>query len=140
MIATQQADVRRRLRRLSVPLAAAALLAACGDDGGEGMTPPSPMDNRAPTARIMASPITVPPGDDHRTVVTLDGSDSSDPDGDPLTFFWTVPSGRFVAGTTASDTVAQVTFPGLAPYTVTLRVDDGRGGTDTGNVTIGLSN
>ncbi len=96
--------------------------------------------NNAPTASISASPTDVPRGDNNSTVVTLDGSASSDPDGDQLSFAWTVPSGTFVNGTTASDPVIQVTFPGAAPYTVTLVVDDGRGGTDSAQVTIGLSN
>ena len=96
--------------------------------------------NNAPTASISADPTEVPQGDNNSTVVTLDGSASSDPDEDQLSFAWTVPNGTFVNGTTASDPVIQVTFPGAHPYTVTLVVDDGRGGTDSAQVTIGLSN
>lgn len=96
--------------------------------------------NQSPTASITASPTQTPRGDNNSTIVTLDGSMSSDPDGDQLSFAWTVPNGTFVNGTMASDPVIQVTFPGTAPYTVTLEVDDGRGGTDTAQVTIGLSN
>ncbi len=96
--------------------------------------------NNAPTASISANPTEVPRGDNNSTVVTLDGSASSDQDGDQLSFAWTVPRGTFVNGTTASDPVIQVTFPGDHPYPVTLVVDDGRGGTDSAQVTIGLSN
>jgi hypothetical protein len=47
-------------------------------------------------------------------------------------------SGRFVNGTSATDPLVQVTFPGTAPYTVTLVVNDGNGGTDTASVLIDL--
>lgn len=95
--------------------------------------------NNPPVAVIAADPTEVPEGDNHETVVTLDGSGSSDPDGDPLTFEWTAPSGAFVNGTTAGSQVAAVTFPGTAPYDVTLVVEDGQGASDAASVTIGLS-
>jgi hypothetical protein len=88
-------------------------------------SPSPPPANRAPSASISSSHLSIPAGDNHATVVTLDGSGSSDPDGDQLTFSWTVPGGQFVSGSTASDAVTRVTFPGAAPYTVTLVVDDG---------------
>lgn len=127
---------RSRLLRWTLLVAAAVFGTACGDD--DDMMDPPPDGNQSPTAQITASPLSVPAGDNHTTKVTLDGSDSSDPDGDPLTFNWTVPSGNFVDGTTATDTVAVVTFPGIANYTVTLRVDDGQGSSDTAQVTIAL--
>ncbi len=96
--------------------------------------------NQSPAASITADPTQTPRGDNNSTIVTLDGSVSTDPDGDQLSFAWTVPFGTFVNGTTASDPVIQVTFPGLMPYIVTLVVDDGRGGTDSAQVTIGLLN
>ncbi len=102
-------------------------------------TPPPNGENNPPTASIVASPTSVPRNDNNRTVVTIDGSGSSDPDGDALSFAWTVQSGTFVEGTTPNDAVIKVTFPGAAPYAVNLVVDDGRGGTDTASTTIGLS-
>ena len=95
--------------------------------------------NSSPVASVTASPTSVPEGDGNQTVVTLDAAGSSDADGDPLSFSWTVPSGRFVNGTGASDETIQVTFPGTAPYTVTLVVSDGQGGNDSVDITIGLS-
>jgi hypothetical protein len=111
-----------------------ATMTGCSDDDP---VPPGP-DNNPPVANIDANPLTVPADDGNQTVVTLDGSASSDPDGDALTFAWNVPGGTFVGGTTASSEVAQVTFPGIDPYNVTLTVSDGRGGTAQANVTIGL--
>lgn len=95
--------------------------------------------NNPPVAVIAADPTDVPEGDNHETVVPLDGSDSSDPDGDPLTFAWTAPNGMFVNGTTAGSQIAEVTFPGTAPYSVTLTVDDGNGNQDTAQTTITVS-
>ena len=58
---------------------------------------------------------------------------ASDSDGDPLTFEW-----RFSSGTpsTATGQVATTTFPGRHPYTVTLTVSDGKGGTVTVEKTV----
>jgi hypothetical protein len=62
-------------------------------------------------------------------MVTLDGSGSSDPDGDALTYSW---SGAFG---TASGVNPSVTLP-LGTHTVTLSVDDGNGGTASDTVAI----
>ena len=111
-----------------------ALAVACG---GDSVTEPT--DNQRPVAQVVADRTSVPRGDGFQTVVTLDASDSSDPDGDQLTYGWVVPNGRFENGTTLSDPVIAVTFPGTAPYTVRVTVSDGRGGSDTATITIGLS-
>ena len=110
-----------------------AVAAACGGSATE------PTDNERPVARVAADRTSVPRGDGFQTVVTLDASDSSDPDGDQLTYSWVVPNGRFENGTTSSDAVIEVTFPGTRPYTVRVTVSDGRGGSDTATITIGLS-
>lgn len=93
-------------------------------------------ENQAPTAMVTADRTSVPAGDNNTTVVRIDASGSSDPDNDPLTFSWVVPSGTFVNGTTNTDEIIEVTFPGAAPYTVTVTVNDGRGGSDTASITI----
>jgi len=61
----------------------------------------------------------------------LDGTRSSDPDGDPLTFLWTGPFGQ------ATGAVSTVQLP-LGSNTVTLTVADGRGGTgvDTARIVV----
>lgn len=63
--------------------------------------------------------------------VTLDGSFSSDPDGDPLSFVWVGPFG-IATGATPS-----VLLP-AGVHVLTLKVDDGKGGTanDTVIVTV----
>ena len=133
---------------LPAMLAAILVAFACGGDSSgpssssgpsNPMNPPPPAGNNAPVASFTASPTSVPVGDAHTTVVTLDGSASTDPDGDALTYIWTVPSGVFVNGTSATSVIPQVTFPGTGPYNVTLAVSDGRGGSDSTSFTVTLS-
>ena len=111
------------------------IFAACG--GGTSATSeptptPTPQTNRPPTADFTFQPEGTARGDNNRTVITFTAT-ASDPDGDPLTFEW-----RFSSGTpsTAAGQVATTTFPGRAPYTVTLTVSDGRGGTVTVRKTV----
>jgi hypothetical protein len=61
--------------------------------------------------------------------VALDGSASSDPDGDPLTYTWTGPFG------TVSGPAASVTLPG-GVHAITLTVHDGRGGSASDTVVV----
>jgi len=55
------------------------------------------------------------------TSVTLDGTGSSDPDGDPLSFAWT---GPFVGGA-AAGAMPKVQLPGTGKVSVNLEVSDG---------------
>ncbi len=54
--------------------------------------------------------------------VYLDGSGSTDPDGDPLTFTWTGPFGMLTGK------AVKATLP-MGTHNITLTVDDGQGGT-----------
>jgi hypothetical protein len=65
------------------------------------------------------------------TAVTLDGSLSSDPDEDPLTFAWTDGQGAPVG----AEAVVTLSLP-LGTHTFTLTVNDGKGGTATDDVTV----
>lgn len=124
-----------RLTVVLLAMAAATALVACDDDD-----PMPPAQNRNPTAVATATPDVVARADSNTTIVTLDGSGSSDPDGDPLTFEWTVTGATFEGGTSATDATAQVSFPGVAPYTAVLDVSDGNGGTAQASVGIALQN
>ncbi len=87
-------------------------------------------------AKISSAPLNRPPvanaGPDQTvecashmgSTVTLNGSASSDPDGDTLTFQWKDSAGN-VIGTTASVNVTV----SLGTHAFTLTVDDGKGGT-----------
>lgn len=62
---------------------------------------------------------------------------ASDPDGDPLTYSWSATGGK-IDGTDAS---ARWDSTGTAPgtYTITARVDDGRGGSASCSADVGVS-
>ena len=64
-------------------------------------------------------------------VVTFNGSESYDPDGDPLVYTWDFGDGGTGLGVTKTHTY---TIAGT--YTVTLTADDGWGGVDTGTCTV----
>ena len=72
-----------------------------------------------------------------RTKVTLNGSGSYDPDGDPLTYTWT---GDFLeGGGTISGETPTITLNGCqGPYEITLIVNDGKldSGEDTVTITV----
>lgn len=64
--------------------------------------------------------------------VTLNGSASSDPDGNALTYSWTLNGNPLATGVTPA-----VTLP-LGSNVVTLTVDDGNGGSASDNVSINV--
>jgi hypothetical protein len=87
-----------------------------------------PGANRAPVAN--AGPAqTVKAGSSCAATVTLDGTASMDPDGDQLTFTWTGPFG------TATGPQPSVSLP-IGIHTITLVVNDGRGGSATATVVV----
>ena len=96
------------------------------------VTPPSPPpapQNRPPTVKAQCDPCTVYVGE--RSQLT---ADANDPDGDPLTYQWTAPTGKLDQPTTPKPTWTAPMQVGSVPVTVT--VNDGRGGTASDTVTI----
>ena len=88
--------------------------------------------NQPPVAVATANPTS---GDIGMTV-SFDGSGSSDPNGDPLTYAWDLDGdGGFDDSTAAKPTW---TYNAAGSYRVSLRVSDGRGGTATDAITIGV--
>ncbi|MGI9237659.1 MAG: PKD domain-containing protein [Woeseiaceae bacterium] len=110
------------------------VLAACGGGGGGG-SGGGGTTNSAPIAA--ASDQTV----DEQTTVTLDGSASSDPDGDTLGFNWIQTGG--VSVNLANTTAAQATFESpdvgigqSTTLTFQLRVSDSNGAINSANVDV----
>jgi hypothetical protein len=127
-------------------LAGAYVLQVTVTDGRGGqavdavaVTATPPGTNRAPTADAgfdLEGTETI--------TMTLDGSGSSDPDGDPLTFAWTVvsrPDGSTAEIASASSAVASFTPDLEGVYVVQLAVSDGQfTSTDTATLTVGPFN
>jgi hypothetical protein len=67
--------------------------------------------------------------------MTFDGSASSDPDGDVLTYTW-----DFGDGSTGTGVQPTHTYATLGSFNVTLAVDDGRGGVHSASTTVVISN
>ena len=129
------------MKRLAL-LSLLVLVAACSDtkkrprprDNGTAVdrpgevTPPPPA-NRPPTVQARCEPCTVQVG--QTSTVT---ADAQDPDGDPLTYRWTAPSGSFQ---NPADRQTVWTAPQQeGPVQTTVTVNDGRGGTASSQVTI----
>jgi outer membrane protein OmpA-like peptidoglycan-associated protein len=102
-------------------------ITAAVNDGRGGMTTCSvqarvdPRPNRPPTVTLSSDQNTVLVG--ARVHFTANGAD---PDNDPLTYTWRTNGGNLNASGTAGDLDTTGVAPGA--YTVTVRVDDGRGG------------
>jgi hypothetical protein len=78
-------------------------------------------------------------------IVTLPGTSTvvvtaTDPDGDTMTYTWARTSGPtgvgFSPNGTAESDSTTATFPAAGTYVLGVTVDDGRGGTATGSVTV----
>ena len=85
--------------------------------------------NQTPLAAIVANPTSGPAPLD----VVFDATDSSDPDGDPITYSWDL-NGDGVFGDSTASTAARTYSAGL--YTVRLRVTDALGASGFASVTI----
>ena len=88
--------------------------------------------NRAPTARATADR----QAGNLPLAVSFDGTTSSDPDGDPLTYEWSFGDGS----PTATGATASHTYTTEGTFTATLTVRDGRGGVGVDTLRIDAGN
>lgn len=122
-------------QELLAAVSLALLLGACGGGGGPTNNPTPVTANTAPVASAHA-----PQSASINTFVTLDASQSSDANGDALSYVWTItakPAGSTV--TLANPTLAKAGFiPDVAGiYTASLVVNDGKtNGTSSATVSI----
>ena len=89
--------------------------------------------DRPPVAAAAAAPNPAEATGPGGAAVQLDGTGSSDPDSDPLTFTWLEGATTLGSGSTLS-----VGLP-LGPHTITLIVNDGRGQTASADVIVTVS-
>ena len=124
--------------KIAVVISIALGLAGCGGGGGSEAPANTTPANRAPTANAGADQSV-----DELSVVTLDGTRSSDLDNNPLTYAWSQTGGASV--TLSSTTASQPTFdaPDVTALDVTetltfqLTVSDGKSsGTDTVSIVV----
>ena len=113
-------------QRLPILLASAMSLSACGGSGGgDAPAPPVTPTNSRPTANAGADKTVI-----ENFTVNLDGSASSDPDGDSLTYVWVQTSGLSVGLSDANIAQPSFTSPDVAAnatetLSFQLTVDDG---------------
>lgn len=111
-------------QRLLAVISFAVLLGACGGGGGGATDNALPPANTPPVASAGAAQSVV-----INAVVTLDGSGSSDVDGDALSYAWTLggkPAGSTVALANTTTAKASFTADVAGVYTATLVVNDGK--------------
>lgn len=131
-----------RTLRLFTASFALIILASCGGGGGgETSLPPPPSgggtQNSVPTANA---------GPDQSSevglLITLDGTGSSDPDGDTITYAWEFESKPSDSQVSLSDGSAQnptFTADVIGDYVVNLVVSDGTASSDPDTVTVQIS-
>jgi hypothetical protein len=105
---------------------ALAVVAGCGGGGGGGAdgTPPPVAANATPVANAGSAQSVVA-----GSVVTLDGSRSTDADRDSLTFAWTLtskPAGSSASLSGATSASPSFTADVAGTYTASLVVNDGK--------------
>jgi outer membrane protein OmpA-like peptidoglycan-associated protein len=89
-----------------------------------GGNPPPPPPNRPPTVTVSANPTKVFAGSNDPIVLT---AQAADPDNDPLNYKWTATGGAIEGSGAETRWNSSGVQPGK--YTITVAVDDGKGGT-----------
>lgn len=102
------------------------------DDDGASTTSTTTVDVGSPPIAVAGGPYI----GTESVAITLNGSGSSDPDGDPLTYQWTFGDGS----PTATGAIVSHTYVDNGSYTATLTVTDGRGGSATAQATVTINN
>ena len=97
-------------------------------DGARAIYGAPPVPNSAPTVTASCNPCMVETGQ-----TTNLSAAATDPDGDSLTYQWSAPQGTF-SDPNAASTLWTPSDPGNV--TVTVTVEDGRGGRSTGTVAL----
>lgn len=131
-----------RTLRLFTASFALIILASCGGGGGgETSLPPPPSgggtQNSVPTANAGPDQIS-----EVGLLITLDGTGSSDPDGDTITYAWEFESKPSDSQVSLSDGSAQnptFTADVIGDYVVNLVVSDGTASSDPDTVTVQIS-
>ena len=123
--------------RLLIAMSVVALLTACGGGGENNNAPPlisAPSSNTAPLAnagRIQNILVTA--------TVTLNGSNSSDANGDALTYSWTLinkPGGSAAVLSNATSAMPTFTADVAGEYVASLVVNDGKVNSTSAIVTV----
>ena len=93
--------------------------------------PPPPPANRPPTVKASCDPCTVEIGK-----TSTVSADAQDPDGDALTYAWRTPAGSVTSATNRQTPWTAPMTEG--PVTLTVTVNDGKGGTASATTTINV--
>lgn len=142
------------LNKLLLAVIGSVAFVACGGGGGGAgpnppANPPASTANNAPTVAILATgPIGNKAGSADLTGIvgsriSLSGASSTDPDGDLLTFSWSItsrPSTSTVELGSPNTAIVEVVPDALGAYTFTLRVTDARGASADRSITIEIDN
>ena len=110
--------------KLAPIVLAAIILSACDSTDAINQSRDN-ATNQAPTASISVSPDLQSSSPDTETEITLDGSASSDPDNDALTYTWRQPADQAINLSSTSSAITTFTAAKAGTYTFTLTVDDG---------------
>ena len=103
---------------------AAIILGACDAENTANAKSPN-TTNQAPTASISISPDPQSTTPSTGSSITLDGSASSDPDNDQLTYTWRQPANQAIDLSSTNSAITTFSAAAAGTYTFTLTVDDG---------------